>query len=87
YDTRKIHSANLYQIFTYVKNQELYLKDEGTKVSGMLLYAGTDEGYILNNSFCMSGNNIHVRTLDLNSDFANISRQLNEIVKEILIKK
>lgn len=83
YDTRKIHSANLYQIFTYVKNQELYLKDEGTKVSGMLLYAGTDEGYILNNSFCMSGNNIHVRTLDLNCDFANISRQLNEIVKEI----
>lgn len=83
YDTRKIHSANLYQIFTYVKNQELYLKDKGTKVSGMLLYAGTDEGYILNNSFCMSGNYINVRTLDLNCDFASISRQLNEIVKEI----
>ncbi|MCP6297044.1 hypothetical protein NL457_27865, partial [Klebsiella pneumoniae] len=26
YDTKKIHSTNLYQIFTYVKNQQLNLK-------------------------------------------------------------
>lgn len=28
YDTKKIHSTNLYQIFTYVKNQQLNLKKE-----------------------------------------------------------
>lgn len=83
YDTPKIHSANLYQIFTYVKNHELNLKDKGTKVSGMLLYARTDADFVPNNTFHMSGNQIDVKTLDLNSDFASISRQLNEIVHEI----
>lgn len=83
YDSKKIHSANLYQIFTYVKNHELNLKDKGIKVSGMLLYARTDEEFIPNNTFYMSGNEINVRTLDLNCDFASISHQLNEIVSEI----
>lgn len=40
FDKPTIHSANLYQIFTYVKN--LDVKDTGN-VSGLLLYAKTDE--------------------------------------------
>ena len=43
FDKHTLHSGNLYQIFTYVKNKEYELKDKDHKVSGMLLYAKTDE--------------------------------------------
>lgn len=36
-------ACNLYQIFTYVKNKETEFGDEPHQVSGMLLYAATDE--------------------------------------------
>ena len=38
-----LHSGNLYQIFTYVKNKDTEFGDEPHRVSGMLLYAATDE--------------------------------------------
>lgn len=82
YDTYKIHSANLYQIFTYVKNQDMNLKEKRAIVSGMLLYARTDEKIVPNNKFQMSGNEISVTTLDMNTDFSQIKKQLNQIVKE-----
>lgn len=81
YDKQSIHSGNLYQIFTYVKNKEYELKDKKHKVSGMLLYAKTDEEIYPDNVYKMSGNQISVRTLDLNLPFAEISRQLDEIVE------
>ena len=43
YDIHTLHSANLYQIFTYVKNKEAELANVPHEVSGMLLYARTDE--------------------------------------------
>lgn len=82
YDTHTLHSANLYQVFTYVKNKEHELKDKEHKVSGMLLYARTDEEIQPNNTYSMSGNRIDVRTLDLNCDFSFIKQQLDSIVKE-----
>src|SRR5699024_5050619 len=80
YDVHKIHSGNLYQIFTYVKNQDMNLREFSSKVSGMLLYAKTDEKLVPDNTFQMSGNQIRVTTLNLNCDFAEISKQLNQIV-------
>lgn len=85
YDTRTIHSNNLYQIFTYVKNKEAEMKKSEHTVSGMLLYAQTDEAYQPNNTYTMSGNKISVRTLDLNRDFSEISSQLNEIVNDSFV--
>jgi 5-methylcytosine-specific restriction enzyme subunit McrC len=82
YDVRTLHSGNLYQIFTYVKNKEANLDDPSHKVSGMLLYAATDEAIQPDNSYQMSGNKISVRTLDLNKDFLEIASQLNAIVDE-----
>lgn len=82
YDVRTLHSGNLYQIFTYVKNKEAALSDTPHVVSGMLLYARTDEASQPNNTYKMSGNNISVRTLDLNCEFSEIKKQLNLIVKE-----
>lgn len=82
YGTPTIHSHNLYQIFTYVKNKDAELQNVPHRVSGMLLYAKTDESVIPDNRYRMSGNEIFVKTLDLNYDFYNIAAQLNRIVAE-----
>lgn len=82
YDVHTLHSGNLYQIFTYVKNKDAEFGNNPHTVSGMLLYAATDEGIQPNNSYQMSGNKISVQTLDLNQDFAEIAAQLDAIVDE-----
>ena len=82
FDIRSIHSGNLYQIFTYVKNKEIELADMPHVVSGMLLYAKTDETLFLNKTYHMSGNKITVRMLDLNCNFSMIAAQLNQIARD-----
>lgn len=84
YGTKKLHSDNLYQIFTYVKNKEYELAGKSHEVSGMLLYAKTYEELLPDNQYMMSGNRISVRTLDLDCDFSEIAAQLNCIAKEYL---
>ena len=79
-----IHSNNLYQIFAYVKNKEYSLTGTNHKVSGMLLYARTDEPIQPDSLYLMSGNKIVVKTLDLNVDFSEIRSQLNQIAEEFL---
>lgn len=79
YDVRTIHSGNLYQIFTYVKNKEIQLQGEDHEVAGLLLYAQTDEEFQPNASYRMSGNNISVKSLALDCDFSEIAKQLNHI--------
>ena len=83
YETRKLHSANMYQIFTYVKNKEASFRNSKIphEVSGMLLYAGTDEEIQPDSIYKMSGNNIYVKTLNLNQNFKDIASQLDEISK------
>lgn len=80
YGTHTIYSGNLYQIFTYVKNKSAEHINPDHEVSGLLLYARTDEMVLPNNSYRMSGNKISVKTLDLNQDFSTIASQLNDIV-------
>ena len=82
YDVRTVHSANLYQIFTYVKNKDAELKETEHEVSGMLLYARTNEEIQPDNEYRMSGNRISVRTLDLNREFGEIEDQLKGFVRE-----
>ena len=81
FDKHTLHSSNLYQIFTYVKNKEYELRDREHKVSGMLLYAKTKEEVYPNNVYQMSGNQITVRTLDLDLPFSDIAKQLNTIAE------
>ena len=78
-----MHSGNLYQIFTYVKNKEAELARAGVphEVSGMLLYARTDEGVQPDGVYQMSGNQISVRTLGLDMPFENIKAQLDGIAE------
>jgi 5-methylcytosine-specific restriction enzyme subunit McrC len=82
FDVQTLHSGNMYQIFTYVKNKEAELAGTGHQVSGMLLYARTDEDLVPDNVYHMSGNKISVKTLDLNQEFSEIQNQLNKIVKD-----
>ena len=82
YNKHTIHSHNLYQIFTYVKNRDYQFKDLEHTVSGMLLYAKTEDEIQPNNVYQMHGNQITVKTLDLNLPFVDIKKQLDEIVKE-----
>lgn len=83
FGANKLYSNNLYQIFTYVKNKEYELANRPHKVSGMLLYAKTDEEVVPNNCYQMSGNQISVRALDLNMNFAGIREQLDEIAASL----
>lgn len=85
FDTYSIHSGNLYQMFTYVKNKEIELADKPHVVSGMLLYAKTDETLLPNQIYQMSGNEISVKTLNLDCDFEKIAEQLDEIVDEYFV--
>ena len=81
YDNHTLHSNNMYQIFTYVKNCDYAFGEEDHKVSGMLLYANTDEKIQPDNVYQMNGNQITVKTLDLNQKFDIIAKQLDNIVK------
>ncbi len=78
YSAHTIHSANLYQIFAYVKNEQERLGPRHD-VSGMLLYARTDEAVQPEGSYLMSGNRIEVQTLDLGQEFRGIAAQLDDI--------
>ena len=80
FDTHSIHSANLYQIYTYVKNKAA--TDPERKVSGLLLYAKTSDLIQPDNSYQMGGNTIGVKTLDLNKEFSLIKEQLDAIVQD-----
>lgn len=77
----KLNDDNMYQIFTYVKN---YDKSNTGNVSGILLYAKTDETVLPDEKpFKIGGNTFSVKTLDLNTEFSEISNRLNEIIKFI----
>jgi len=75
------HSSNLYQIFTYVKNKEFELQGKDYEISGMLLYARTTSEIQPDSDYVMSGNKISVKTLDLNREFGEIQKQLDEILE------
>ena len=74
----EIRSAHLYQIYSYVKN--LDVKHNGD-VSGILLYAKTDEDISPNLNAIFDKNKISVHTLDLNCEFCEIAEQLDNLIK------
>ena len=80
YDKYTLHTNNMYQIFTYVKNQD---KDNTGKVAGVLLYAKTDEDVIPKDfKYNIGGNQIEASTLDLNKDFSEIAKQLDQLAED-----
>ena len=84
FEKKTVRSANLYQIFAYVKNKQIAFERSGEsiEVSGMLLYAATDEDIQPDATYRMSGNRISATTLDLDCPFDEIRAQLDGIVEE-----
>lgn len=80
FDKQTIRSANLYQIFTYVKNKEIELAHTDSQVSGMLLYARTDSELQPDATYQMNGTPISIKTLDLNQPFEHIRAQLDSFI-------
>ena len=74
-----IIDAKYYKSTTQM-NFRKYSQKNGSKVSGMLLYAKTDEVLQPDNVYQMHGNQISVRTLNLNLPFKEIGDQLDTIV-------
>ena len=82
YGVHTLHSANLYQLFTYVKNMQETLPEGAPPASGMLMYARTDEKVLPDSDYVMSGNRISIRSLDLSCEFEGIRAQLDAVVDE-----
>lgn len=76
FGTRSFNSANLYQIYSYVKNSESMF--EGN-VAGVLLYAMTNESITPDEDLMISGNRISIKTLDLGKDWQSIAMQLDDL--------
>ena len=79
FGSQKYHSSNMYQIFTYVKNMEA---DTNKKVSGVLVYAKTEDEVIPTGDSVLAGNSIGVRVLDLSVDFSLIRKQLDSLITD-----
>lgn len=77
FSSETIHSGNLYQIFAYVKNAALAEPDKA--ISGMLLYARTEDAHQPDEIYDIDKNMFYVRTLDLSCRFEQIRRQLDDI--------
>ena len=81
FNSETLRSAHLYQIYAYVKNKD---KNHTGNVSGMLLYAKTDED-TMSQTYNIGGNKFMIQTLDLSKDFSLISMQLNKIADDFMI--
>lgn len=75
---KTISNNNLYQILTYVDNQDPLKKGN---VYGMLLYAQTNGDPSVAITDILNQHKIMVRTLDLNEDWDNIKKRLNIIAE------
>lgn len=78
YGKHTLHSQNVYQIFTYVMNQDV---GNTGNVAGLLLYAKTDEDIVPDVDTVIMGHKISAKALDLNCDFSVISKQLKYIAQ------
>lgn len=80
FDKETLRSAHLYQIYAYVKNMD---KENTGNVSGLLLYAKTnDEVFPDGKPFVIGNNSIGAKTLDLNNEFSEIKSQLDIIWRD-----
>jgi 5-methylcytosine-specific restriction enzyme subunit McrC len=72
YDSEKIHSQNLYQIFAYLKNQEDELAE------GILIYPTIQKSLSL--AYTHEGHTIRIETLNLNQDWRGVKADLLGII-------
>jgi len=78
YDKKTIHSNNLYQIYSYLKNYEAENEDN-INCRGMLLYPTTSEELSL--SYNVDGHQISIKTINLNQYWTDIRNSLINLIK------
>lgn len=71
--SEKIHSANIYQLHSYLSNSEAKDKYEHT-VEGILLYPTVDKALDLN--YIIRGHKIRIVTLNLNQEWKSLKNDL-----------
>ena len=76
----KVKSANLYQLFSYLINQEKSTDPKTLSATGILLYPTIEKEYDIRYRF--GKHQIEIRTLNLNTDWKDIEKRLLEIVSE-----
>ena len=74
YDSEKIHSQHLYQLFAYLKNQE----DESGE--GILIYPTVQKSLSL--AYTHEGHKIRIETLNLNQDWRGVKADLLGIIRK-----
>lgn len=77
YEHQKIHSGNLYQIFSYLINQRGD-NEKTRKTRGILLYPTIDQEYDLHYTF--EGHPIQIKTVNLNQHWRGIEKRLVGII-------
>jgi 5-methylcytosine-specific restriction enzyme subunit McrC len=79
YGSDTLRPDPLYRIFSYVKNESY---NTANPVHGLLLYASTDGSTGLNHKYSMSGNQIWVRSFNLDRSFKELFMDLKFIAIE-----
>jgi len=76
-ETKKVSSANLYQLFSYLKNMEQQ-PYPANKAEGVLLYPTVDDELDLN--YQIQGHKLRVKTINLDQDWQDIRRDMFQIL-------
>ena len=77
YQKEKIKSANLYQLFSYLLNQQTQ-EEKTIQATGVLLYPTIEQDYNL--SYRYHQHPIFIKTVNLNTNWRNIENRLKEII-------
>ena len=77
YDNESIHSANLYQLFAYLKNLEAK-NEQDALAEGILLYPVIKKDVRL--EYTMHGHKVRINTVNLAQDWKSIKQELTELV-------
>jgi 5-methylcytosine-specific restriction enzyme subunit McrC len=78
YDKKSYLSGNMYQIFSYVKNMKATHPEKD--ISGMLLYAKTNDDSIPHLDTRIDGNKILVEIINLDTEFSIIKESMNKLI-------
>ncbi|HIR49485.1 MAG TPA: 5-methylcytosine-specific restriction endonuclease system specificity protein McrC [Candidatus Faecimonas gallistercoris] len=81
YNKEIISRDNWNQLFAYVSNESY---NSNKIVSGMLLYAQTDEEIASDNTTSVMGHKMSIKVLDLRKNINQISEQLNTIANQFI---
>jgi 5-methylcytosine-specific restriction enzyme subunit McrC len=81
YESKSIHSSNLYQLFAYLKNLETRGEPDA-KAAGMLLYPVVDQRLRLD--YSIHGHSVSICTIDLSQGWQEIKKELLDLADERL---